>query len=76
MSRCQRQKGGTDAAPPSVDEYIFRAKNYYGMKDTQDVVIQAKDPLGDGASREELERRLLENTAEIEVEADSADHKI
>lgn len=56
--------------------YIFRAKNYYGMKDTQDVVIQAKDPLGEGASREELERRLLENTAEIEVEAEDADHKI
>lgn len=56
--------------------YIFRAKNYYGMKDTQDVVIQAKDPLGEGASREELERRLLEDTAEIEVEAEDADHKI
>lgn len=56
--------------------YIFRAKNYYGMKDTQDVVIQAKDPLGEGASREELERRLLEDTTEIEVEAEDADHKI
>ncbi|MCM1167099.1 MAG: DNA-packaging protein [Ruminococcus sp.] len=51
--------------------YIFRAKNYYGMKDTQDVVIQAKDPLGDGASREELERRLLEDTTEIEIEVDA-----
>lgn len=56
--------------------YIFRAKNYYGMKDTQDIVVQARDPLGEGTSREELERRLLENTAEITVEADSTDHKI
>lgn len=51
--------------------YIFRAKNYYGMKDTQDVIIQAKDPLGDGASREELERRLMEDTAEIEIDVDA-----
>lgn len=56
--------------------YIFRAKNYYGMKDTQDIVVQAHDPLGDGTSREELERRLTEDTAEITVEADSTDHKI
>lgn len=50
--------------------YIFRAKNYYGLKDTQDVFIQAKDPLGDGTSREELERRLMEDTAEIEIDVD------
>lgn len=56
--------------------YIFRAKNYYGMKDTQDIVVQAKDPLGDGTSREELERRLLEDTAEIEVEANEDKHNI
>lgn len=56
--------------------YIFRAKNYYGMKDTQDIVVQARDPLGDSTSREELERRLLEDTAEIEIEADNADHNI
>lgn len=56
--------------------YIFRAKNYYGMKDTQDIVVQARDPLGDGTSREELERRLMEDTSEITVEADSTDHKI
>lgn len=63
--------------------YIFRAKNYYGMKDAQEIVVQARDPLGDGASKEELERRLLEDTAsehtaptEITVEAESTDHKI
>lgn len=56
--------------------YIFRAKNYYGLKDTQDIVVQAKDPLGEGASREELERRLMENTAEIEIAPEDTDHKI
>lgn len=42
--------------------YIFRAKNYYGLKDQQDVVLQAKNIFGDGVSREEIERRLLEDT--------------
>lgn len=51
--------------------YIFRAKNYYGMKDTQDVIIQAKDPLGDSTSREELERRLMEDTAAVEIDVDT-----
>lgn len=56
--------------------YIFRAKNYYGMKDTQDIIVQARDPLGDSTSREELERRLLEDTSEITVEAEGTDHNI
>lgn len=56
--------------------YIFRAKNYYGMKDTQDIVVQARDPLGEGTSKEELERRLSEDTAEIEVDSEDSDHNI
>lgn len=56
--------------------YIFRAKNYYGMKDTQDIVVQAHDPLGEGTSREELERRLSEDTGEIEVISEDGDHNI
>lgn len=56
--------------------YIFRAKNYYGMKDTQDIVVQARDPLGEGTSREELERRLSEDTGEIEVISEDGDHNI
>lgn len=56
--------------------YIFRAKNYYGMKDTQDIIVQARDPLGDNTSREELERRLLEDTSEITVEAEGTDHNM
>ena len=38
------------------------------MNDTQDIVVQARDPLGDGTSREELERRLAEDTT-VEIEA-------
>lgn len=41
--------------------YIFRAKNYYGMKDQQDVVVQAKNLLGPDVDRAEIERRLSEN---------------
>jgi hypothetical protein len=42
--------------------YIFRAKNYYGMKDQQDVVVQAKNLFGADVDRKEIERRLSEDT--------------
>ena len=42
--------------------YIFRAKNYYGMKDQQDVVVQAKNIFGADVDRREIERRLSEDT--------------
>lgn len=40
--------------------YIFRGKNYYGMKDQQDVVVQAKNIFGADVDRKEIERRLTE----------------
>src|SRR5690606_23107268 len=40
--------------------YIFRSKNYYGMKDQQEHVITPNNPLGDAASPEEIKRRLDE----------------
>lgn len=48
--------------------YFFRAKNYYGMKDVQDVVITPNaSPLGDEANAEEIMKKL--NGAKIiEVE--------
>ena len=46
--------------------YIFRAKNYYDLKDQQDVVVQAKNIFGADTSREEIERRLTE---EVVIEA-------
>lgn len=34
--------------------YIFRAKNFYGMKDQTDVVLTPNDPIGEKASKQEL----------------------
>ena len=34
--------------------YIFRAKNYYGMRDQTDVVVTPNNPVGDAASQKEL----------------------
>ena len=39
--------------------YMFRAKNYYGMRDTQDVEISAR-PLVDQPDREALEAKYAE----------------
>jgi hypothetical protein len=44
--------------------YIFRSKNYYGMKDQQEHVITPNNPLGDAASPEEIRRRLNEGIPE------------
>ena len=38
--------------------YIFRAKNYFGMKDQQDIVVKPDNPLGDYQSPEELQKRI------------------
>lgn len=43
--------------------YIFRAKNYYGMKDVQDHVISATDPLGDKEDPEVIRKRLESGVA-------------
>lgn len=44
--------------------YIFRAKNYFGMKDQQDIVVKPDDPLGDYQSPEEVKKRIDANVAE------------
>ncbi|MDU6263731.1 MAG: hypothetical protein E6600_04445 [Anaerocolumna aminovalerica] len=38
--------------------FMFRAKNYYGMKDTQDIQISPNTPLGDQLTPEEIAKRL------------------
>lgn len=38
--------------------YCFRAKNYYGMVDKQEVVLTPNNPLGDEPDREALEARI------------------
>ena len=44
--------------------YIFRSKNYYGMKDQQEHVITPNNPLGDASSPEEIKKRLNERKPE------------
>lgn len=41
--------------------YCFRAKNYYGMKDQQDIVLAPNNPLGETKDPEELRRKYLED---------------
>ena len=52
--------------------YIFRAKNYYGMKDVQDHVISAADPLGDKEDPEAIRKRL-ENGVAFEADFEEID---
>lgn len=44
--------------------YIFRAKNYYGMRDQTDVVVTPNNPLGEQTAPEQLEEYL--NTVDSE----------
>lgn len=38
--------------------YIFRAKNYFGMKDQQEYVLTPNNPLGEEKDPEEIRKRL------------------
>lgn len=38
--------------------YIFRAKNFFGMKDQQDLVVTPAMPLGDSPDQKQLEDRI------------------
>ena len=40
--------------------YIFRAKNYFGLKDQQEYVLTPNNPLGDRANPEDIQKRLEE----------------
>lgn len=42
--------------------YIFRSKNYYGMRDQQEVVLSPVNPLGEDVDTEKLKQKYLENT--------------
>jgi len=44
--------------------YIFRAKNFFGMADKQEVVITPNNPLGDKDDQKRLEARYLESAVE------------
>ena len=47
--------------------YIFRAKNYFGMKDQREEVSVRINPLGDNISNAQLEKKYLENANVIEL---------
>jgi hypothetical protein len=53
--------------------YIFRAKNYYGMRDQQEVVLTPNNPLGDEASDKDLKNRYIEDNFGKPIEAESKD---
>jgi len=40
--------------------YIFRAKNYFGLKDQQEYVLTPNNPLGDVTSASDIEKRLID----------------
>ena len=44
--------------------YIFRAKNYFGLRDTQEYVLTPNNPLGDTKDPAEIQQRLLEGVAD------------
>lgn len=46
--------GMVTAGKMSPIPYIFRAKNYYGMKDQQDLVLTPNNPLGDEKTAEDI----------------------
>lgn len=41
--------------------YCFRAKNYYGMADKQEVVLSQGNQLGDQLSEQELQKKYIED---------------
>lgn len=44
--------------------YIFRAKNYFGMKDQQDVVLKPESPLGSTVDQARLESTIVQELPE------------
>lgn len=44
--------------------YIFRAKNYFGMKDQQDITITPQMPLGTDSDPAELQKRITGSVVE------------
>ena len=48
----------------NVTSYIFRAKNYFGMRDEVEHVVRPSNPLGELESGEEVRKRIEKNIAE------------
>ena len=50
--------------------YIFRAKNYFGMKDQQDVVLKPETPLGDTVDQARLEATIVQELPATEYKVE------
>ena len=44
--------------------YIFRAKNYFGLKDQQEYILTPNNPLGDHVDPTEIQKRLSDGVAD------------
>ena len=44
--------------------YIFRAKNYFGLKDEQEYVLTPSNPLGEHTDPNDIKKRLIEGVAD------------
>ena len=44
--------------------YIFRAKNYFGLKDEVEYVLKPENPLGEARDPNEIQRRLIDGVAD------------
>lgn len=53
--------------------YIFRAKNYYGMKDQQDVIVAPNNPLDEISDPEQLRKKYELATGQTTIPADFSD---
>lgn len=50
--------------------YIFRSKNFYGMRDQQEVVLTPNNPLGDEQNAEQLKQKYIDSTYTDKAEED------
>ncbi len=46
--------------------YIFRAKNYFGLKDQQEHILTPNNPLGDHTNPEDIQKRLADGVVDDE----------
>ena len=51
----------TEGKIPQVT-YIFRSKNFFGMKDQQETIITHNNPLGENVDIERIKQKYLDNT--------------
>ncbi len=53
--------------------YIFRAKNFFGMRDQQEVVLTPNNPLGDPQNAEQLQQKYLDAAGLTESDNESGE---